>query len=43
MCIPSILLGVVLKAGTEQEWNGTERAPKVKIVFEEFTLFPVVK
>ena len=29
--------------GTEQEWNGTGRAPRVKLVFEESTSFPVVK
>jgi len=36
-----ISIWVVLKAGTEQEWNGTGGAPRVKIVFEEFTSFPV--
>ena len=36
---------VVLKAGTERnrKWNGTGRAPRIKIVFKAFTSFPLVK
>jgi len=34
-------LRVVIKAGTEQEWNGARALSK--IVLEDFTLFPVIK